>query len=357
MAARGRSGRRRRTTFSLPLLVAVGIAALVAGILGSRVLATGQESGGPGGEGGSSPAAGTRVDVIVKATDSSFWQTMTAGAQAAEEDYGIDVTVFGPPSETDIAEQVQLVENSISRGVDAIALAPNSSDALNGVIDRAREAEIPGIIVDNRVTTESDGFIGTDNLVAGSQAGQRLCELVQENSPDGGSVYIESAVAGIQVLEDRDGGFREGFEQRCPDYEVIGPRYNDNDIPTAAANVNDAITANRDLVGIFADNNTSGVGAAQAIRDNDAADRISVVAFDTDPAEVEALGDGTIDALVAQNPYFFGYQSVLAATSATLGEFAPPSLDPGGVLVDESNLQDPVIQRLVNPPTAEAQGA
>ena len=61
---------------------------------------------------------------------------------------------------------------------------------------------------------------------------------------------------------------------------------------------------------MFADNNTSGNGAARAIKDNDAADKLPVVAFDSDPQENAALADGTIDALVVQNPYFFGYQGV-----------------------------------------------
>jgi ribose transport system substrate-binding protein len=281
---------------------------------------------------------------------------MIAGSRAAERDLGVQVGIFGPPSETDIDQQVQLVENSISRGVDAIAVAPNSSDALNSVIDRARNGDIPVVVVDNRITTQDDGFIGTDNRIAGAEGGRKLCELVRKNSPDGGKVYIESAIAGIQVLEDRGAGFRDGFRENCSerDYEILGPRYNDNDIPTAASNVNDAITANPDLVGVFADNNTSGVGAARAIQDNNAGDRIPVVAFDSDPAEVQALRRGTIDALVIQNPFFFGYQAVAEAVMLAQGRYPPVSLDPGGVVVERGDLNDPAIERLVNPPTAEA---
>lgn len=348
-------GRQVRTKFTLPVLLAVAVVALVAGILAARVLASGGDGSGGSGEGGASPASSIRVDVIVKATDSAFWQTMIAGASDAGQDYGVDVGIFGPPSETDIDEQVQLVENSISRGVDAIAVASNSTDALNSVIERARAEDIPVITVDNRVTTESDGFIGTDNRIAGAEGGRKLCEFVREGSPEGGSVFLESAVAGIQVLEDRDGGFEEGFNEDCSgDYEIIGPRYNDNDIQTAASQVNDAITANQDLVGVFADNNVSGVGAAQAIEDNAAADEIPVVAFDSDPEQVSALRSGTIDALVVQNPYFFGYQAVVDAVMRAQGRFPPESLDPGGVVVEEGDLGDPAIDRLVKPPTAEA---
>ena len=68
----------------------------------------------------------------------------------------------------------------------------------------------------------------------------------------------------------------------------------------------------------------------RAIKDNNAADRIPVVAFDSDPQENAALAAGTIDALVVQNPYFFGYQGVLEAGMATVRPDPAASHRPGG---------------------------
>ena len=96
--------------------------------------------------------------MIIKASDSSFWQVMLAGSKQAGGDFGLSVSTFGPTSETNIDEQVQLVENSISRGVDGIVIAPNSSSALNSAIDRARTAGIKVITVDTAVTTAIGGL-------------------------------------------------------------------------------------------------------------------------------------------------------------------------------------------------------
>ena len=112
--------------FSLSLVAVIVLIAVVLGVVAGRA-AGGTSSSTGGGSGGA--AAGKKVDVIIKASDSSFWQTMLAGAKKAGADYGIKVGLFGPTSETDVNQQVQLVENSISRGVDAIVLASNSSDA------------------------------------------------------------------------------------------------------------------------------------------------------------------------------------------------------------------------------------
>jgi ribose transport system substrate-binding protein len=347
------SSRNPRLKFSLSLVAVIALMAVVVGVVAGR---TSSDSSGTSGGGNGGAAAGKKVDVIIKASDSSFWQTMLAGARKAGGDYGVKVGLFGPTSETDVNEQVQLVENSISRGADAIVLAPNSSDALNSAIKRARAAGTKVILADTAVTTPAEGFIGTDNVKAGQQAGARMCQLVKQQGKSSGVVMIESSVAGIQTLKDRDAGFRRGLAAGCPQVQAASPRFNNNDINTAASQVNDVLTANSNLIGIFADNNTSGTGAARAIKDNNAAGRIPVVAFDTDPQENAALKDGSIDALVVQNPYFFGYQGVVEAGMAAVDTLPPLNLDPGAVVADKSNMGTPAVKPLLNPPTAKAQG-
>jgi ribose transport system substrate-binding protein len=343
---------RTRLVFSLSLVAAISLVALVVGVVLGRASSSGATGGGGGGAGGA--AAGTKVDVIIKASDSSFWQVMLAGAKQAAGDFGIQVSTFGPTSETNIDEQVQLVENSISRGAKGIVIAANSSSALNSVIDRARQEGVKVITVDTRVTTTTEGFIGTDNVKAGSQAGQRMCDLLTSAGRTTGKVLVESSVAGIQSLVDRDNGFRQGLAAKCPQVDASLQRYNNNDINTAASQVNDALTADPNLLGVFADNNTSGVGAARAIKDNGAAEKIPVVAFDSDPQENAALADGSIDALVVQNPYFFGYQGVLAAGMAAVGRIPPREIDPGAVVADKANMGNPEVKALLEPPTVKA---
>jgi ribose transport system substrate-binding protein len=341
-----------KVKFSLSLVAVIALIAIVIGVVAGRASGGGSDGGGAGGDGGA--AAGKKVDVIIKASDSSFWQTMLAGARRAGGDYGAEVGLFGPTSETDVNQQVQLIENSISRGVDAIVLAPNSSDALNNAIKRARDGGVKVIVVDTAVTTDAEGFIGTDNIKAGEQAGTTLCALAKKAGKTSGSVLIASSVAGVQTIKERETGFKRGLAAACPGLKATSPRYNNNDINTAASQVNDVLTANPGLVGIFAANNTSGVGAARAIKDNDAAQRIPVVAFDTDPQENAALADGSIDALVVQNPYFFGYQGVVEAGMAAVGSLPPPKLDPGAVVATRANSGDPTVKPLLDPPTAKA---
>jgi ribose transport system substrate-binding protein len=204
------------------------------------------------------------------------------------------------------------------------------------------------------VSTDSEGFIGTDNVKAGQQAGRRMCDLLKALNRTTGAVLVESSVAGIQSLVDRDAGFRAGLAGACPNVNASLQRYNNNDINTAASQVNDALTANPNLLGVFADNNTSGIGAARAVQDNNASEKVPVVAFDSDPQENAALAAGTIDALVVQNPYFFGYQGVISAGMATVGRIPPREIDPGAVVADSQNMGKPEIKSLLEPPTEKA---
>ncbi len=337
-----------KTPFTLSTVAALALVTFIIGVLVARLFVPTSTRASS-----NAPASGKRVDVIVKATDSQFWQAMLAGAQAAGHDWGVQVGLFGATSEADVSDQVSLVENSISRNVDAIVLAASSSQALNGVIDRARAQGIKVITVDTKVTTTSDGFIGTDNSKAGAQAADRLGETLQKKGITSGGILIESSVAGVQTIVDRDAGFQTELQARFPGLKIIAHRYNNNDTPTALSQVNDAISANPNLVGIYADNNVSGDGVAQSLQENNAQNRIVAVGFDSDPQEIGALKNGTLQAIVVQNPYFFGYQGVVAAAMSAEGRFAPPSLDPGAVLVDASNMNTPAVQKLLNPPTTK----
>ncbi len=90
-----------KTPFTLSTVAAIVLVTLIIGVLAGRLFAPTSTRANA-----NAPASSNRVDVIVKATDSQFWQAMLAGAQAAGKDWGIQVGLFGATSEADVSERL-----------------------------------------------------------------------------------------------------------------------------------------------------------------------------------------------------------------------------------------------------------
>ena len=300
------------------------------------------------------------IAVIIKATDSDFWQYVLVGARnyAAAHPEDVNVVEFGPPSEADIDQQVTILEDVLAAGIDAIVIASTSSDATVPSIERAVGMGIPVITIDNRVNTDVvSAHLATDNRVGGALAADKMVEQWEMLGIEpAGRVAVTSAMAGVQVLVDRDAGFINRMQEIAPDVEILATRYVDNDITVALAATEDMVTAHgSDLIGVFADNNHTGIGASRVIIEQNLHDEVVLVAFDSDPAEVEALRQNAIKALIVQDPYRMGYQGVEFAVRALDGESLPEYVDTGVTAVTAENMDQPEIQGLLDPFSREVE--
>jgi ribose transport system substrate-binding protein len=112
----------------------------------------------------------------------------------------------------------------------------------------------------------------------------------------------------------------------------------------------DILTAHPDLDGIYAGNEPSVLGAAEAVRQSGRAGKIKIIGWDTSPGQVQSLRQGVITGLVAQNPFRMAYDGVRTAVSRIRRENAPtPSTDTGSMLVTRDNLNSPQVQDLLHP--------
>lgn len=303
---------------------------------------------------GSSGSGGTKeIAVIVKATDSDFWQTVLQGAEKAGEEMGeeVNVTTYGPPSEADIDKQIAILENVISQNPDGIVIASTSSDASVPGIDKAMDKGIPVVLVDNRVNTdEFVSFLATDNVKGGALGADQFVENLKAQDKElKGEVAIISAMAGVQVLIDRDKGFIKRLEEIAPEIEPLEIRYVDNDITKALAAAEDLLTSNPDLLGFFADNNHTGIGVARAVTERDLIEEVPVIAYDGDKEEINSLKTGAIDALIVQDPFGMGYEGVNTALTSIDGDSTEKEIDTGATIVTQDNFDEEEIQKLLYP--------
>ena len=305
-----------------------------------------------GASAGRAEAKTLNIAVIVKATDSDFWQYMVVGAENYAHDHpDVKVTIYGPPSETDIDQQVSILENVITRHPDGILIAPTSSDAPAPAIERAMSSGIPVVTADNKVNgVKVSAHLATDNLKAGGLAAEKFVEMLKaEGGKLSGKVGLISAYAGVEVLTQRDNGFTQKLGQIAPDLKLLPVRYIDNDIQKAMASANDVISANPGMLGFFADNNHSADGTALAIRGSGKGGKMVAIAFDSDPQEVDALRDGVLSALIVQDPYGMGYKGVQYVVDAIAKKTLPAYTDTGVAVITKANMDQPDMKGLLNP--------
>lgn len=289
------------------------------------------------------------VVVIVKATNSQYWQYVFEGAGDAAEVLGLNLSTQGAAAESDIEEQISIVENAVSQQPDAIVVAPTAFEPLAAPIEDATAAGIPVVVIDSGVDTDAyASFLSTDNVEAGRRAGHELAACIEERTGAAeGQVAYLTALPGVGSLDARDAGFLEALEE-YDGLEVVDQRYGDNDVAQALSNTLDLLTRYPDLVGIFADNNMMGGGAGAALSEQDAAEDVCLVAFDTDDQELAFLREGVIRALIVQDPYMMGYAGVMYGVSAHFGARLPREVDTGVFVVTGENIDSPEVQGLLD---------
>ena len=284
------------------------------------------------------------IAVIPKGSAHLFWQSVHAGAMKAAREANVEVIWNGPASETDSPEQIKIVEAMINRRVDAIALAPIDRVALITVVDRAARENVPMVIFDSGVDTATYvSKIATDNYRAGQIAAERMGKILGGK----GKVIIVAVQPGAASTEAREKGFEESIHRNFPGIEIVDKRFGMAQIAKSLSVSENMLTAHPDVDGIFASNESSTMGAGQALRGRTG--KVKLVGFDWSPTLLDDLQAGVIDSLVIQDPFKMGYESVRTAVNRLDGRQVQKDMDLTPRLIDKSNLDDPDVRAQLHP--------
>nr|CAA9287791.1 Inositol transport system sugar-binding protein [uncultured Armatimonadetes bacterium] len=328
-------GRRR----ALPLLAAASFAALLmagcpSGNAGKSA-DTGASPAAPGGSGAGGNGKALAVAVIPKGLTHVFWQSVKAGAEKAGSEMNATIRWDGPQKETDTAGQLGVVENAITSRVDGIVLAPLDKAALVPAIKRAKEAGIPLTIFDSAADTEEYvSFVATDNRKGGAMAAERMAKLLNGK----GKVAMILVAPNSASTGDREDGFEETMKAKYPGITVIRSNYGNSDRAQSLKVTEDVLTAHDDITGIFGPNESSAVGALQALKNRGLIGKIKLVGFDATKQLEASVTKGEIDSLVLQNPFKMGYEGVKTIVDVKVGRTPERRIDTGVVLMTKDNM-------------------
>jgi len=285
-----------------------------------------------------------RLAVIPKGRAHLFWQSVHAGAVAASRETGVEIIWNGPASETDYTGQLQIVEAMINQRVDAIVLAPIDKTAMVAVVERAAREKIPVVIFDSGIDT--DNFVSqvaTDNYAAGCAGAARTGKILNGK----GKVAMVMVQPGAASTMERERGFRDTLQRDFPGVQIVDARYGMADFAKSLAVAENMLTAHPELDAMFASNESSTVGATQALKARRS--KVRLVGFDSSPTLIEDLLAGTIDSLVVQDPFRMGYESVHNAVKKLRGESVQKMNNLPPLVVTRENLDDPTVARQLNP--------
>lgn len=303
---------------------------------------------GPGAGENAAAAPGTselRIAVVPKGTAHVFWKTVEAGARAAGKEEGAQIEWNGPAKETDVTGQISILEDAIAKGVSAIVMAACDAKALIPVVQKARAKGIPVITIDSGIDSKDAlSFVATDNVAGAKQGGEKLAELMGKK----GEVGVIPFIKGAATSDMREQGFLAGIKP-FPEIKVASTLYSQSDAAVGMKVAEDMLTANPNLTGIFAANEPGVVGAANVIRQRNLTGKVKLVGFDASEPEIAALKEGVVQALVVQNPFKMGYEGVKLAVKAIKGEKVEERVDTGVTVVTKDNMNDPEIQKILNP--------
>ncbi len=286
------------------------------------------------------------IGVVPKGTSHLFWVSVEAGAMAAGRALNVEVLWNGPATETEYSRQIQIVDSLIARHVDGLAIAAQDHTALDASLDRAAREGIPVTVFDSGVdSTNYMTFVATNNYEAGQMAARKLAELLNGK----GLIAMVLHVPGSFSTMERERGFEETMAKEFPRIHIAQKQYGMSDRSKAMAAAENILTAHPDLDGIFASTEPSSVGTALALKSRGLAGKIKFVAFDASEGMVEDLKGGTIDALVAQDPFRIGYEAVATLVDKLNGKTPPKRIDLSARVVTKPDLDKPEIKALLNP--------
>jgi len=268
-----------------------------------------------------------KIALVMKSLANEFFSTMAEGArkhQAAQLG-SYDLIVNGIKNETDLAEQVNLVEQMIARQVNAIVIAPADSKALVTVLKRAKDAGVLVVNIDNKLDNEvlkqaglTIPFVGPDNRAGARKVGEKLAKQLQS----GDKVAIIEGIPTAFNGQQRRLGFEDAMKAAGMNIVTV---QSGNWEMERANNVAAAIlNEHPDLKAILCANDNMALGAVAAIQAAGKTAKVLVVGFDNIGAIHPMLADGRVIATADQHADRLAVFGIEAALKIVKGE-APPA--------------------------------
>ena len=323
---------------------------------------------------GSGDSKGYHFEVVVKSFQSSYWQAAVQGINQACDELGVTANTTGPNAESDIADQINMLNNAINKDPDGIALAACDQNSVLDSLQSALDKKIPVVCFDSGVPDAPEGSVYatvvTDNEQAGGIAAEHIYEAIKDRIGNGqvrvGEVNQDATSANIS---ERGMGFINKFiELAKADGKTVAVVGNDfyvnqvkdnGDQASADVILEVAVPAQTtvelcateasnimnkdDTIAMFGSNQVSAEGVLTANQNLNKLgtddDKIVAAGFDAGSVIKAAVKDGTLLGAVTQSPLMQGKISIETLAKICDGE-SVEDVTTDGYWYDSTNMDD-----------------
>ena len=251
---------------------------------------------------------------FVPNNSSSFWTIAKAGTADAAKELGNVNVDFRIPSDGTAAQQIQILDDLLAKGVDGIAVSPKDPDNMTEELNKVASQTLLICHDSDAPKSKRVCYIGTDNTAAGMQAAQ----LIKEALPDGGKIMIFVGTLDAQNAKERYAGIKEGL--KGTKVEIIDVRTDETDQARAQRNVEDTLVKYPDVAGLVGLWSYNGPAIVNAVKSAGKAGKVKIVCFDEEALTLAGVSDGSIYGTIVQQPYEFGKQAIIRMAKYVRGD-------------------------------------
>ena len=273
---------------------------------------------------------GPTIGLAVSTQNNPFFVALRQAAEAEAAAQGI--RLIAVDAQNDAAKQISSIEDLIQKKVSVILINPTDSDALVNAVREANQAHIPVISIDRAVNGgEVVAHIASDNVEGGRMAAKFLLERINHQ----GKVIELEGIPGSSAARERGQGFGEGLKE-AKAVQLVAKQPADFDRAKGLTVTENILQANKDVKGLFAQNDEMALGALRALQAAGLKD-VVVVGFDATSDAVAAVKAGALAATVQQKPDLMGKMAVDTAKQLIDGKQVPKSIPVPLTLVTKDN--------------------
>ncbi|SCP98619.1 substrate-binding domain-containing protein [Anaerobium acetethylicum] len=265
--------------------------------------------------------------------ESDFFKTVADSiTEQAEADGNKTVVV---DAQQDSTKQIQIIEDFIAQGVDAVFLNPVDRDAIEPALQKLDEAGIPVINFDSAVANLDlvDAYVATDNKLAGV-----LCaEAMIADLPEGGDIAVLNYPANSACI-DREAGFLETIEGKG--FNIVATFDAEGTVEKGQNITSDILQAHPDIVAIFSINDQAGMGAYAALTTTGT--KANIYGVDGAPEAKQVIAkNGIYKMTAAQSPIKIGVECYKAAQTLAAGkELDNFQINVPAFSIDQTNIKE-----------------